>query len=174
MVSYSFIKPRPKPLLSAFSKIWILFIFFISLMLLSFGIFLLLKINYYKKDTKSIRGERIALEQKITDKDTYMEYLLRQKSLGEEIYTRNILLKDSMKNLFDLVPDKITLNRVIIKKDSLIIYGKTPTKDTFNFLLSAPLKSIFSTSNTMFYLTKNGWYNFVSTNKITTTDGFSE
>jgi len=174
MVSYSFIKPRPKPLLSAFSKIWILFIFFISLMLLSFGIFLLLKINYYKKDTKSIRGERIALEQKITDKDTYMEYLLRQKSLGEEIYTRNILLKDSMKNLFDLVPDKITLNRVMIKKDSLIIYGKTPTKDTFNFLLSAPLKSIFSTSNTMFYLTKNGWYNFVSTNKITTTDGFSE
>ena len=116
----------------------------------------------------------MALEQTITQKDTYMEYLLRQKSLGEEIYTRNILLKESMKNLFDLVPDKITLNRVIIKKDSLIIYGKTPTKDTFNFLLSAPLKSIFSSSNTMFYLTKNGWYNFVSTNKITTTDGFSE
>ncbi len=173
-MSYSFIRPRPKPLLSAFSKIWLMFIFFVSMLLLSFGIFLLFRINYYRKETKNITNERIVLEQKITDKDTYMEYLLRQKSLGEEIYTRNILLKDSMKNLFDLVPDKITLNRVIIKKDSLIIYGKTPTKDTFNFLLSAPLKSIFSTSNTMFYLTKNGWYNFVSTNKITTADGFSE
>ena len=174
MVSYSFIKPRKKPLISAFSKIWILFISFVSLLLILFGLFLLFKIYSYKKNTITITNERVALEKKINEKDDYMEYLLRQKSLGEEIFTRNTLLKDSMKNLFDLVPDKITLNRVIIKKDSLIIYGKTPTKDTFNFLLSAPLKSIFSTSNTIFYLTKNGWYNFVSTNKITSTDGFSE
>ncbi len=174
MVKYSFIKPREKYLFSTFSKIWILFISFISLLLIAFGIFLLIKIALYKKDTIRITNERIILENKIDQKDNYMEYLLRQKSLGEEIYSRNTLLKESMKNLFDLVPDQITLNRVIIKKDSLIIYGKTPTKDTFNFLLSAPLKSIFSTSNTMFYLTKEGWYNFVSTNKITTTDGFSE
>jgi hypothetical protein len=174
MASYSFIKPKPKPLFSAFTKIWILFISFVSMVLLAFGLFLLFKIHSYKKDAIRVTNERIALEQKITQKDNYMEYLLRQKSLGEEIYTRNTLLKESMKNLFDLVPDKITLNRVIIKKDSLVMYGKTPTKDTFNFLLSAPLKSIFSTSETMFYLTKNGWYNFVSTNKITSTDGFSE
>jgi len=174
MVSYSFIEPRPKPLLSAFSKIWIVFILFVSTLLIAFGIFLLVKINSYKNSASMTKKNRIELEHKITQRDSYMEYLLRQKSLGEEIYTRNTLLKDSMKNLFDLVPDKITLDRVIIKKDSLIIYGMAPTKDTFNFLLSAPLKSIFSTSNTMFYLTKNGWYNFVSTNKITTTDGFSE
>ena len=174
MVSYSFIEPRPKPLLSAFSKIWILFILFVSTLLIAFGVFLLLKIGDYKNSTVATKKSRIELEHKITQKDNYMEYLLRQKSLGEEIYTRNTLLKESMKNLFDLVPDKITLSRVIIKKDSLVIYGRTPTKDTFNFLLSAPLKSIFSTSNTMFYLTQNGWYNFVSINKITTTDGFSE
>ncbi len=174
MVKYSFIEPRKKHLFSTFSKIWILFISFISLLLIAFGIFLLIKIALYKKDTVATNNERVALENQIDKKDNYMEYLLRQKSLGEEIYSRNTLLKDSMKNLFDLVPDQITLERVIIKKDSLIMYGKTPTKDTFNFLLSAPLKSIFSTSNTMFYLTKEGWYNFVSTNKITTTDGFSE
>lgn len=174
MVKYSFIEPRKKHLFSTFSKIWILFISFISLLLIAFGIFLLIKIALYKKDTVTTNNERVALENQIDKKDNYMEYLLRQKSLGEEIYSRNTLLKDSMKNLFDLVPDQITLERVIIKKDSLIMYGKTPTKDTFNFLLSAPLKSIFSTSNTMFYLTKEGWYNFVSTNKITTTDGFSE
>jgi hypothetical protein len=142
--------------------------------LITFGIFLLVKIAIYKKDTITVNNERVMLDKKINDKDDFMEYLLRQKSLGEEIFSSNILLKDSMKNLFDLVPDQITLSRVIIKKDSLIIYGKTPTKDSFNFLLSAPLKSIFSTSNTMFYLTSQGWYNFVSTNKITTTDGFSE
>ncbi|MCF6172422.1 MAG: hypothetical protein L3J44_01320 [Campylobacteraceae bacterium] len=174
MVRYSFIQPRKKHLFSMFSKIWILFIAFISFLLIAFGIFLLIKIALYKKDIVSTNNQRIALEKQIDQKDNYMEYLLRQKSLGEDIYSRNTLLKDSIRNLFDLVPDQITLKQVIIKKDSLIIYGKTPTKDTFNFLLSAPLKSIFSTSNTMFYLTKQGWYNFVSTNKITTTDGFSE
>lgn len=174
MVRYSFIEPRKKPLVSSFSKIWILFISFVSVLLILFGFFLLFKIHSYKIDAIKIKNDRVLLEKNINKKDDYMEYLLRQKSLGEEIFTRNTLLKDSIKNLFDLVPDKITLNRVIIKKDSLIIYGKTPTKDTFNFLLSAPLKSIFSTSNTMFYLTNNGWYNFVSTNKITSTDGFSE
>ncbi len=174
MVRYSFIEPRAKPLVSSFSKIWILFISFVSVLLILFGFFLLYKIHSYKIDAIKTKSDRVLLEKKINAKDDYIEYLLRQKSLGEEIYTRNTLLKNSMKNLFDLVPDKITLNRVIIKKDSLIIYGKTPTKDTFNFLLSAPLKSIFNTSNTMFYLTANGWYNFVSTNKITTTDGFNE
>jgi len=174
MVRYSFIEPRKKPLVSSFSKIWILFISFVSVLLILFGFFLLFKIHSYKTDAIKTKNSRILLEKKINDKDAYMEYLLRQKSLGEEIYTRNTLLKDSIKNLFDLVPDKITLNRVIIKKASLVIYGKTPTKDTFNFLLSAPLKSIFSTSNTMFYLTNSGWYNFVSTNKIASTDGFSE
>ncbi len=174
MVRYSFIELKAKPLVSSFSKIWILFISFVSILLILFGFFLLFKIHSYKINTIKTRNDRILLEKKINNKDAYMEYLLRQKSLGEEIYTRNTLLKDSMKNLFDLVPDKITLSRVIIKKDSLIIYGKTPTKDTFNFLLSAPLKSIFNTSNTMFYLSKNGWYNFVSTNKIAQTDGFSE
>ena len=174
MTSYSFIKPREKHLFSAFSKIWIAFIAFIAFLLIVFGIFLLVKIAIYKKDTIRINNERAMLDQKINEKDDFMEYLLRQKSLGEEIFSSNTLLKDSMKNLFDLVPDQITLSRVIIKKDSLIIYGKTPTKDSFNFLLSAPLKSIFSTSNTMFYLTSKGWYNFVSTNKITTTDGFGE
>ncbi len=173
-MNYSFTKCRPKPLFSTFSKIWMLFILFISLLLVSFGIFLLLKIHFYKQDAKIAYNDRLVLEDKINHEDHYIEYLLRQKSLGEEIYSRNTLLKDSMKNLFDLVPDQITLNRVIIKKDSLIMYGKTPTEDTFNFLLSAPLKSIFTTSNTMFYLTKNGWFNFVSTNKITQTDSFSE
>ena len=44
----------------------------------------------------------------------------------------------------------------------------------FNFLLAAPLKSIFHTSNTTFYLTKEGWYNFVSINKIIGEDGIRE
>lgn len=156
------------------SKIWIVFIMFVSTLLIAFGLFLLFKIHFYKTEAVLEQNKRGMLENKVKETDRYIEYLLRQKALGEEIYSRNTLLKNSINNLFDLVPDQITLNRVIISSDSLVIYGKTPTKDTYNFLLAAPLKSIFSTNNTMFYLTKNGWYNFVSTNKITQTDGFSE
>jgi hypothetical protein len=94
--------------------------------------------------------------------------------MGEEIYTRNNILKDSMQNLFDLVPDQITLKRVIIDKNSLKIYGRTPNKDTFNLLLSAPLKSIFNSSKTMFYLDSKGWYNFVSINKMLSEDEVDE
>ncbi len=171
---YSFIKPHPRPLVSLFTKIWVIFILFVSLIMISFGLFLLFQIYNYQKEAVIVHNKRVAIESKVDKMDRYIEYLLRQKAQGEEIYSRNTLLKDSIKNLFDLVPNQITLKRVIIKKDSLIIYGKTPTKDAYNFLLAAPLKSIFSTNNTMFYLSKSGWYNFISTNKITQTDGFSE
>ena len=173
-MAYSFIRPRPKPILSTFSKIWILFIIFTSVLLISFDVFLVVKTHLYKKNTKKVIHERIALEKKIDNTDDYIEYLLRQKALGEDIHARNIMLKDSMKNLFDLVPDQITLSKVILDKNSLIMYGRTPTKDTFNFLLSAPLKSIFNKSETVFYLTKEGWYNFVSTNSVITEDGMGD
>jgi hypothetical protein len=125
----------------------------------------------YKQTAIEIKNERIQLEKDIENIDEKIGFLLRQKAVAEEIYANNIILKDSIKNLFDLVPDQITLNKVIMEKNSLVIYGITPTKDTYNFLLSAPLKSIFHTSQTIFYLTDKGWYNFVSTNKIIDPEG---
>ena len=98
----------------------------------------------------------------------------KEKALAEEIFSNNTLLKESMKNLFDLVPDQITLKKVEMDRNSLVLYGVTPTQDAFNFLLAAPLKSIFHTSQTTFYLTPQGWYNFVSTNKIIVEEGMRE
>jgi hypothetical protein len=48
----------------------------------------------------------------------------------------------------------------------LILYGETPTKDIYEFMLQAPLRSIFHHTYTSFYPTQNGWYNFVSTNYL--------
>ena len=118
--------------------------------------------------------QREALETKIDQDDEAIGLILRQKAVAEEIFSNNTLLKESMKNLFDLVPDQITLKKVEMERNSLILYGVSPTQDAFNFLLAAPLKSIFHTSNTTFYLTKEGWYNFVSVNKIIGEDGVSE
>jgi hypothetical protein len=153
-----------------FTKVWIVFILCVALILAFFNAFIVYKIGDYKVEAFAIDQSRVALEHDIDTVDQKIGFILRQKAIAEEIYANNIVLKDSMKNLFDLVPDKITLNKVIMDKNSLIIYGTTPTKDTYNFLLAAPLKSIFHTSDTIFYLTSEGWYNFVSTNKIISND----
>ena len=173
-MKHSFIAPRPKPFLSLFSKIWVIFIALMTAMMFVFNMYLAFKIHSFKSGAVELTQERERLEAKIDEDDDLISALMRQKALSEEIYSNNILLKDSMKNLFDLVPDQITPKKVEMQRNSLVMYGTTPTQDTFNFLLAAPLKSIFHTSNTNFYLTKEGWYNFVSVNKIIGEDGISE
>ena len=163
---YSFIKPRTKSLFSMFTKIWMVFITSVVVILTIFTLFIVYKVHDFQDEAKLIDAQRVELEKNIDAIDEKIGFILRQKALSEEIYANNVVLKDSMKNLFDLVPDQITLNKVLMDKNSLVIYGTTPTEDTFNFLLAAPLKSIFHTSQTVFYLTSEGWYNFVSTNKI--------
>ncbi len=167
----SFIAPRKKHLFTMFTKVWLFFIISIFVLLNIFNLFVIYKNADFKSSAKELDSNRAMLEKNIDHTDEKIGFILRQKAVAEEIYANNIILKDSMKNLFDLVPDQITLNKVTMQKDSLIIYGVTPTKDTFEFLLAAPLKSIFHTSNTIFYLTDEGWYNFVSTNKIINLEG---
>ena len=167
----SFIVPRKKYFFTMFTKVWIIFIASIFVLLNVFNIFVVYKNHDFKVSAKELDSTRAVLETNIDSIDEKIGFVLRQKAVAEEIYANNIILKDSMKNLFDLVPDQITLNKVIMEKDSLIIYGVTPTRDAYDFLLAAPLKSIFHTSNTIFYLTDKGWYNFVSTNKIINPEG---
>ncbi len=170
----SFIAPRKKHFVSLFSKIWIAFIVLMSLFMLFFNMYIALEVKSFKKSIVDLTHERESLEHKIDEDDDAIGLILRQKALSEEIFSNNTLLKESMKNLFDLVPDQITLKKVEMDRNSLVLYGVTPTQDTFNFLLAAPLKSIFHTSQTTFYLTPQGWYNFVSTNKIVSGEGMRE
>ena len=171
---YSFIAPRKKHFLSLFSKLWLMFIALMVLFLFSFNFYISVEMSSFKTGSVELTAQREALEKRIDQDDEEISLVLREKALSEEVYSNNTLLKESMKNLFDLVPDQITLNKVEMERNSLVLYGVSPTQDTFNFLLAAPLKSIFHTSNTTFYLTKEGWYNFVSINKIVGTDGIRE
>ncbi|MBP9566115.1 MAG: hypothetical protein KBE02_02395 [Sulfurospirillum sp.] len=170
----SFIAPRPKPFLSLFSKMWIVFIALMSLFMLMFNFYIVFEMRSFKQGMIDLTKEREMLEVKIDENDAMIGSILRQKALAEDIFSNNTLLKDSMNNLFDLVPDQITLKKVEMERNSLILYGISPTQDAFNFLLAAPLKSIFHTSQTTFYLTKAGWYNFVSINKIMSEDEIRE
>lgn len=170
----SFIRPRKKYLFSLFSKIWIAFIAIVTIFLAAFNLFIVYKNADFKSGAVELDKQRAVLENQIDRVDEKIGFVLRQKAVAEEIYANNTVLKESIKNLFDLVPDQITLNKVLMGEDSLVLYGITPTKDSFNFLLAAPLKSIFHTNETIFYLTEDGWYNFVSTNKIIQADNLGE
>jgi hypothetical protein len=90
----------------------------------------------------------------------------KESLLGERITTQNSVLKDSITNLFDLIPQRITLSEASLLENGLILHGITPNKDIYNFMLQAPLRSIFHKTYSSFYPLSNGWLRFVSTNYI--------
>lgn len=173
-MSYSFIKPQPRPILSLFSKLWLFLIGTLFSVLVILNLFIIYK-NYsivVKSENFNMDQQRLSKESiKIDELNTHLSQKI---AIASNIYTSNNMLKQSLNNLFDLVPDSITLDEVLMEKTSLTIRGVTPTKDVFNQLLASPLKSIFTTSNTSFYQIKNGWYGFVSTNKLENSEGYNE
>ncbi|EAK0414281.1 hypothetical protein YY92_06025, partial [Campylobacter fetus] len=145
-MSYSFIKPKLKPIFSIFSKIWIAAILIVTFSLVCADLFIKFETYSLKKqnDEKQIRYDKIFAQ--ISNLKSEMKTLMVQRDAALDIYSSNNILKKSLHNLFDLVPDAITLNDVYIDTNSLIVKGLTPTKDVYKLLLEAPLKSIFNSS----------------------------
>ena len=165
-MKHSLITPRRKKVISGEIQL-ALFFFMVSIaMVVGTYAFLSYKTYEFKSQHASI-GNRIEnlnekthiLEKKIED----IEEAIR---LDEGITTNNIVMKESIRNLFDLVPDKITLTRAELGAKTLVLSGITPSKETYESLLQAPLKSIFHRTYTSYYPAKNGWYNFTSTNYL--------
>ena len=163
---YSYIKPRRK---SIFTEDIQLLITFFTITL--FMLFLTYAFLLYKDYSFSAQKEESLLKQEtvlshVEKLEEEIAKIQEQKSLSEKVFTKNIVLKDSITNLFDLVPVRITLSRAELLENGLILYGITPNKDVYNFMLQAPLRSIFHRTYSSFYPAKNGWLRFVSTNYI--------
>ncbi|MDL0088131.1 hypothetical protein [Campylobacter gastrosuis] len=173
-MSLSLIKPEPRPIFSIFSKIWLILIAFLIIILTAINLFIIYKNYSLKNQTQELATTQISLGEETAKIDEISEILGKQIEIASGINASNAILKQSLHNLFDLVPDSITLEEVLMDRTSLIIRGVTPTKDVFNQLLASPLKSIFNTSNNSFYQIKNGWYGFVSTNKMDNSEGYNE
>ncbi len=166
-MTYSFIKPRKKPIFTLFDKIW--------LGLFSFGIFFIFAI-YFLYLTKIALTHNLIEEQKeqvlqfqnkTQENGQLYNILLEQSEIANTFYTQNQAFKNSLKNLFDIIvkTDGITLESVEQEKNSLKLIGVTPTKEMFALLLETPLKSIFDQSFTTYYRLNNGWYRFISISK---------
>lgn len=163
---YSYIKAREK---TVFTKdIQLLFTFFgVTLfMLFSTYAFLLFKDYRFKSEIDEIAKQKIQLRTNISSMNAQIAVVEKQSLFCEKVFTKNSVLKESINNLFDLVPSRITLSEAKIMQDGLILYGITPNKDVYNFMLQAPLRSIFHRTYSSFYPAQNGWLRFVSTNYI--------
>ncbi len=160
----SFIKPRPKRLISWEIKVLLLFFTVISALLVGSFAFIKYQTYYFQESSIQAVIKKTTLDSERTKMQKQIDFIKIEANRARVIFTNNKLLSESIKNLFDIVPDKITLSKAQLTKDALTLYGKTPTKELYRFMLLAPLRSIFDRSYTSFYQLQNGWYNFVSTN----------
>ncbi|OIP52845.1 MAG: hypothetical protein AUK54_10280 [Helicobacteraceae bacterium CG2_30_36_10] len=169
-MKYSYTSARKKKIVTP--ELQLLFIFFgITLfMLFSTYAFLLFKDYRFLELSRDIVQKRFDLNISLSSMKSKITFIEKELALSERVYTQNTVLKDSIANLFDLVPQRITLSEASLLKNGLILYGITPSKDVYNFMLQAPLRSIFHKNYSSFYPDKNGWLRFVSTNYIEEND----
>ncbi len=163
---HSFIAPREKKILTQELRL-VIFFFSMTLFILfaTYG-FLLYKTNDFSDKMVRINSRVADANRSISDMQSQIVFIKKETAHFAKVSTSNSVLKDSIKNLFDLVPDRITLSKAILDKNALILYGVTPNKDVYEFLLQAPLRSIFHKNYSDFYPLENGWYRFVSTNYL--------
>ncbi|MGM0533372.1 MAG: hypothetical protein ACQERK_02635 [Campylobacterota bacterium] len=166
MARLSFTKPAKRGFLDLESKILIGFAAVISLIIIAFSIFLSVQALSKSSSAQTMREEIKTMREEIKSYSNEIEQIKKLSSKADEVHTTNQLLQESIRNLFDLIPDQITLNRSVMEKDKLILYGVTPSKEVYNFILLSPLKSIFHENKTTFYSLENGWYRFVSVNVL--------
>ncbi len=165
-MNHSFVSPNKKTLLKKVSRIWWGYIFLT--LFIFFGFVATLKIQGYfmeQKTTEALEEQAATLEE-IRRLQELQQKEEQKVQLGEFIANQNKMLKESVENLFDLIPEQITLNKVEMERYRLVLYGATPSKQIYTFLLEVPLRSIFHQSRVDFYLLPNGWYNFVSISKL--------
>ncbi|MEA3522464.1 MAG: hypothetical protein U9R50_05780 [Campylobacterota bacterium] len=162
----SFIVPRRKSVITAQLRLVFFFFAITLVMLTSTYAFLSYKTSDFSQKKAHSQQSIIDVNDALKRFDYEIKFIDRQFTQAEQIYTSNTVLKESIKNLFDLVPNRITLAQAKLDSHSLILYGTTPNKDVYEFMLNAPLRSIFHRTYSSFYPLDNGWYRFVSTNYL--------
>jgi hypothetical protein len=165
-VKHSFITPRSKRLISGELRL-VLFFFIVTIaMLVGTYTFLGYKTYDFAHERQNVAQKEKSLQDSIIEMEEQIKTIEAEAKIAEQVTTENTVMKESIRNLFDLVPEDITLSRAELESKSLILYGTTPNKDTYEYMLHAPLRSIFHRTYTSFYPIENGWYQFVSTNYL--------
>lgn len=165
-MKHSFIAPRAKRLIGTELRMVIFFFTVTIVMLIGAYLFLFYKTYDFIQERASITEKMVVLEDSTKKIEADIIHIDGEVKIADQVMTDNTVMKESIRNLFDLVPDAITLSRAELDEKSLILYGMTPNKETYEYILHAPLRSIFHRTYSSFYPIENGWYRFVSTNYL--------
>ncbi len=165
-MKHSFIAPRAKRLIGTELRMVIFFFTVTIVMLIGAYLFLFYKTYDFIQERASISEKMAVLEDSTKKIEADIIHIDGEVKIADQVMTDNTVMKESIRNLFDLVPDAITLSRAELDEKSLILYGMTPNKETYEYILHAPLRSIFHRTYSSFYPIENGWYRFVSTNYL--------
>ena len=165
-MNYSFIRPGKKTILKKVSRIWWGYIFLTIFIFVGFVGVLHVQ-GYFMR----IKAQDAIAKQELVQEEikNYQRLEIQEKQKVDfalHLANQNMLLEESVKNLFGLIPEQITLNKIEMLESELTLYGITPSKQIYTFLLEVPLRSIFNQSRANFYMLPNGWYNFVSVSKL--------
>lgn len=165
-MKHSLIAPRPKRLIGTELRMVLFFFAVTIMMLVAAYLFLFYKTYDFHRERTSISQKTAGLKHATHLIEEQIVQIDAKVKIAEQVTTDNTVMKESIRNLFDLVPDSVTLSRAELDEKSLILYGMTPNKDTYEYMLHAPLRSIFHRTYTSFYPIENGWYRFVSSNYL--------
>jgi len=165
-MKYSYIKARKKSIFTPEMQLLIVFFGITIFMLFLTYFFLLFKDYRFTQDKIDVIAQKESVNIATIDMEDSIAVIEKQSILSESVFTKNTVLKDSIANMFDLVPQRITLSEAKLLENGLVLYGITPNKDVYDFMLQAPLRSIFHRTYSSFYPADNGWIRFVSTNYI--------
>lgn len=169
-MTYSFTKPKIKPLLSLFARVWLLFYAFALALIMGFYFFVLSSYLIMSVQLENERTRANSMNAKIEENNAAFELLSARKNLALQIIGEggsNEKTHLMIKNIFDFVIHSggVQLESVVMNHNSLELRGVSPTKEMFILLIQTPLKSIFDESEVSFYPLPNGWFKFVNLNK---------
>jgi hypothetical protein len=163
---YSYIDPKKKSVLTQEMQLLLMFFSISVFMLFLTSGFLLFKDYRFQAQKEEVWAQKEQLNLDVAQMKAQITFIQKEEALTQKVFMQNSVLKDSIANLFDLIPERITISEANLLKNGLIFYGVTPNKDVYNFMLQAPLRSIFHKTYSSFYPHENGWLRFVSTNYI--------
>lgn len=169
----SFIKPRRKSLLKRDTKFWLAFIVISTSILTALYISLEYEISATKDKIKRAAIDRKFLSADAVRLKSNHDMLKEELAFAIEIKTSNTLLKDNIANIFAIIPDQVTLTKIEISSNCLVLYGNASSKEIYNLHLAPALKSIFTTSETSFSRSGSG-IKFISVNKLEKDEGEEE
>ncbi|PAF50511.1 hypothetical protein [Helicobacter sp. 13S00477-4] len=167
-MSLSFLSPKPKYIFTKITKIWIFYIF-LSLFIV-FGFLFVLKYQIFLSSARvqDYKQKQANYQDEIMKFQNYKNRILAEVDLLKDRETHNLMVRDAIGNLFNIIPDQITIDYIEVGNKTLIIKGSTPSKEVFKFLLQDPLKAIFGKSTVSFFALTSGWFNFVSKSESNT------